>query len=162
LAKKKLTIWLDEEAADRLKQMASVEGLTVSEFGAALLTKGVTSWADSAVMDMAGARIEATVKREVGAMSDRLANLMVRGALEATATRGMVFNYLMQQAQATSSPEKPGEVQARQEGVKKANSQAWTYAVDRLRSPVAAVRELLTPERPTEQADDQGDGSKSN
>lgn len=119
--------------ADRIEAMAKVERLTVSQFGAQMLERSVTQWADSAGWDMVGVRVQDAVAREVGRMSDRLANLMVRAALESTATRAVVYNDRMRVARTDEE----------REDVKRANSQAWTYAIDRLKSPVAAVAELL-------------------
>lgn len=134
MAKRKLTIWVEEEIAERVEMLAATERMTVSQFGARLLERGVTDWADHMGWDVVGVRVQDAVKREVGRMSDRLAQLMVRGTLEATATRALIYNDRMQGARSDEQ----------REDVKRANSQAWTYAVDRLKSPVQAVKELLS------------------
>jgi len=133
VSKRKLSIWVEDDLADRIQAMAKVERLTVSQFGAQMLERSVTQWADNMGWDMVGIRVQDTVAREVGRMSDRLANLMVRAALESTATRAVVYNDRMRVARTDQE----------REDVKRANSQAWTYAIDRLKSPVAAVAELL-------------------
>ncbi len=133
MSKRKLSIWVEDDLADRIQAMAKVERLTVSQFGAQMLERSVTQWADNMGWDMVGIRVQDTVAREVGRMSDRLANLMVRAALESTATRAVVYNDRMRVARTDQE----------REDVKRANSQAWTYAIDRLKSPVAAVAELL-------------------
>lgn len=134
MAKRKLTVWVEEDIADRVEMLARTERLTVSQFGAALLERAVTQWADNTGWDVVGIRVEDAVRKEVGRMSDRLAQLIVRGTLEATATRALIFNDRMQQATSDEG----------REDVKRANTQAWSYAVDRLKTPVQAVKELLS------------------
>lgn len=133
MAKRKLTVWVEEDIAERVEMLAKAERLTVSQFGAALLERGVTQWADNMGWDIVGIRIEDAVRKEVGKMSDRLAQLIVRSALESSATRALIFNEYMQMA----------KTEAEREEVKKISNQAWTFAVDRLRKPVQAVKELL-------------------
>ena len=133
MPKRKVTIWVDDKVAGKLEKLAEVEKLTLSQFGARLIERGVTEWADTMGWDVVGVRVEDAVKREVGRMSDRLAQLLVRSVLESTATRVLIYNERMQSAKNDEQ----------REGVKQANSQAWTYAVDRLKTPVQAVKELL-------------------
>ncbi len=129
MTKKKLTIWVEEEAAQRLKNLAAVEDLTLSEYGATLLARGVTQRSDELILDLAGVRIERAVKREVGVMSDRLAKLTVQAAMEAGTSRLLHVNQIAQQAG-------PEVAQA-------LNKKAADETRERLRTPSAAVRDLL-------------------
>lgn len=133
MPKTKLTIWVGEEAAQRLKHLATLEHLTLSEYGGVLLARGVAQRSDELAADLIGARVDAAVRREVGRMSDRLATLTVQGALEAGAARRLLLSQIAGQA---------GEEVART-----LSQQAWNDTRDRLRTPSAAVKELLGAER---------------
>lgn len=129
MSKKKLTIWIEENAAQRLKSLAAIEDLTISEYGATLLARGVTQRSDELILDLAGVRIERAVKREVGVMSDRLAKLIVQAAMEAGTSRRLHLNQIAQQAG-------PETAQA-------LDRTAASETRERLRTPSAAVRDLL-------------------
>lgn len=47
MAKKKLTFWIDESAADRVRKRAIAEGRTLSEIGGAIVEKGLSSDSES-------------------------------------------------------------------------------------------------------------------
>ncbi|QFP75717.1 hypothetical protein [Deinococcus sp. AJ005] len=98
MPKQKLTIWVEEDVAQRLKNLAAVQDLTLSEYGATLLARGVAQRSDELILDLAGVRIERAVKREVGVMSDRLAKLTVQAAMEAGTSRLLHVNQIAQQA----------------------------------------------------------------
>lgn len=129
MTKTKLTIWVEENAAQRLKNLAAVEDLTLSEYGATLLIQGVTQRSDELVLDLAGVRIERAIKKAVGQMSDRLAVLTVQAALEAGTSRRLHLTKIAQQAG-------PETAQA-------LNRTAAAETRERLRTPSAAVRDLL-------------------
>ncbi|CAM4452998.1 hypothetical protein [Deinococcus marmoris] len=129
MPKQKITIWVEEDAAQRLKNLAAVEDLTLSEYGATLLARGVAQRSDELVLDLAGARIERAVKKEVGAMSDRLAKIIVQAAMEAGTSRRLHLNQIAQQAG-------PETAQA-------LNRTAAAETRERLRTPSAAVKDLL-------------------
>ena len=129
MAKRKLTIWVEDGTAQKIEQLARLERLSVSQFGAQMLERAVTEYADNLGWDMVGARIEEAVRREVGRMSDRLGKLMVRAALEAGASRGMIYNLVTAQQ---------GE-----ESAKRINSTAWNYSLTRLKSPINDISEIL-------------------
>lgn len=130
MPKTKLSIWVDESTASKLKRLATTERLTVSEFGGLLLTRGLTAHADGIVMDAAGARLERAVRQEIASMSDRLAGLTVRAALEAGAGRLMLYTTLAEQL---------GDDAARE-----LERDSWSAARDRLRRPSQSVQELLS------------------
>lgn len=137
MPKTKLSIWVEETTATKLRGLAANEGITVSEFGGLLLTRALTAHADGIVMDAAGARLERMVRQEIVSMSDRLAGLTVRAALEAGAGRLMLYTTLAEQL---------GDDAARE-----LERGSWAAAKARLRAPSQAVRELLS--------DAAGDGS---
>lgn len=133
MAKRQISVWVEEDIAERVTVLAKQEKLSVSQFGGELLKRGLTGYADNVGWDFVGVRVEDAVKKEVGLMSDRLAQLLVRATLEGTATRALLVNDMMA---ATTNDEQ-------REAVKRASNQAWTTAVDRMRKPVQGLREIL-------------------
>jgi hypothetical protein len=129
MAKKKLTIWVESPTAEAIEQLATAQRLSVSQISAALLTKALQDHAESAGLDLLLPALQETIKKEVFRMSDRLANLMVRTALESSATRATLMYDLNERY------EKPW-----MSDVKKTS---WKQAVDELQRPVEGLRELL-------------------
>ena len=82
-------------------------------------------------MGLLGLAVQGVVKREVGRMSDRLAHLLARTALEAATARRLVFQLLTRHL----TPEE----------ARRLNQAAWTGSVDSLRKPAQGLRELLGP-----------------
>jgi hypothetical protein len=64
-------------------------------------------------------------------MSDRLAHLLARTALEAATARRLVFQLLAHSLTPAEAP--------------RLNQAAWTGSVDALRKPAQGLRELLGP-----------------
>jgi len=91
MPKRKITLWVDEVVADKVETIAKVEKLTVSQIGARLLERGVTDYADGMAWDVLGDRVETVLRKEIGRMSDRLSNLVIRGAIESSAIRRLLF-----------------------------------------------------------------------
>lgn len=133
MKKRQISVWVEEDVAERITTLAKQEQISVSQFGGELLKRGLTGYADNIGWDFVGVRVEDAVKKEVGLMSDRLAQLLVRATLEGTATRALLVNDMM--AACANDDQR--------EAVKRASSQAWTTAVDRMRKPVQGLREIL-------------------
>lgn len=133
MAKRQISVWVEEDVAERVTVLAKQERMSVSQFGGELLKRGLTGYADNIGWDFVGVRVEDAVKKEVGLMSDRLAQLLVRATLEGTATRALLVNDMM--AACASDDQRAA--------VKRASNQAWTTAVDRIRKPVQGLREIL-------------------
>lgn len=133
MAKRQISVWVEEDIAERVTVLAKQERMSVSQFGGELLKRGLTGYADNIGWDFVGVRVEDAVKKEVHLMSDRLAQLLVRATLEGTATRALLVNDMM--AACTTDEQR--------EAVKRASSQAWTTAVDRIRKPVQGLKEIL-------------------
>lgn len=128
-AREKLTIYVSSDVAARIRGRAEQEGVSLSEIGEQLLNRAVLERAESDWWAYAGARVSQVVREEVRGMSDRVAILVARSAIEA----GMSRNLLT----ASLAEEKSREV------VQDWVSRAEQSAVDRLRKPSQGVRELL-------------------
>jgi hypothetical protein len=98
---------------------------------AEILERGLKERAETAGLGLLGPAVEAAMKREVGRMSDRLAHLLARAALESASTRRLVFQILARQLTA--------------EDARRLNQAAWTSSVDSLRKPAEGLREILGP-----------------
>lgn len=120
---------MDGEAAQRLKNLAALEYLTLSEYGGVLLERGVTGGSDELAVDLVGVCIEFAIRREVARLADRLASLMVQATLEAGAARRLLLSLLVGQAGEEVAPTH--------------FQQVWSEARDRLRTP---MRELMGQE----------------
>lgn len=131
-AREKLTIYVSSDVAARIRGRAEQEGVSISEIGEQLLNRAVLERAESDWWAYAGARVSQVVREEVRGMSDRIALLLARSAIEA----GMSRNLLT----ASLAEEKSREV------VQDWVSRAEQAAVDRLKKPSQGVRELLGAE----------------
>ena len=87
--------------------------------------------AETAGLGLLSPAVQGVVKREVGRMSDRLAHLMARTALESATARRLVFQLLVRQFTT--------------EEARRLNQAAWTGSVDSLRKPTQGLREILGP-----------------
>ena len=130
MSKRKLTIWVDESTDQRVRDLAAMHNLTLSETAGSYLESAIQAKAETLGMDLLTPIIEAAVRREVGRMSERLARLLARTALEAASTRRIVYNQLIRQG-----------VDA--ETAKAINDQSWQRSVESLSKPLAAIDELL-------------------
>ena len=130
MSKRKLTIWVDESTDQRVRDLAAMHNLTLSETAGSYLEQAIRAKAETLGMDLLTPIIEAAVRREVGRMSERLARLLARTALEAASTRRIVYNQLIRQG-----------VDA--ETAKAINDQSWQRSVESLNKPLAAVDELI-------------------
>src|SRR5690349_11835177 len=92
--KTKVTTWVTYDAHRALRDVAAVHELTVSQVAAEILERGLRERAETAGLGMLGPAVESVVKREVGRMSDRLAHLLARTALESATARRLIFQLL--------------------------------------------------------------------
>jgi len=137
MAKKtKVTTWVTLDARRALREVAAAHKLTVSQVAAELLEGGLKERAETAGLGLLGPAVEGVVKREVGRMSDRLAHLLARTALEASTARRLVFQLLARHLSI--------------EEARRLNQAAWTSSVDSLRKPAEGLREILGPREPPE------------
>lgn len=127
--REKLTVYVSPDVAARIRGRAEQEGVSLSEIAEQLLNRAVLERAESDWWAYAGARVSQVVREEVRGMSDRIAVMMARTAIEA----GMSRNLLT----ASLAEEKSREV------VQDWVSRAEVAAVDRLRKPSQGVRELI-------------------
>jgi hypothetical protein len=132
MAKKtKVSTWVPYNILRALREEAAAHHLTVSRVAAEILERGLKERAETAGLGLLGPAVQGVVKREVGRMSDRLAHLLARTALESATTRRLVFQLLVRSLTA--------------EEARRLNQAAWTNSVDSLRKPAQGLQELLGP-----------------
>ncbi len=130
MAKKtKVTTWITGHALRSLRDLAAAHQLTVSQVAADILERGLKERAETAGLGLLGPAVEGAVKREVGRMSDRLAHLIARTALESATARRLVFQLLIRQLTTDEA--------------RRLNQSAWTGSVDALRKPAEGLQEIL-------------------
>jgi hypothetical protein len=130
MSKVKMTAWVDESTASTIKGLATQHGVSVSEMCARLLRRGIEEDAAGGVgAEVLVPAVRASVRREVGRMSDRLAQLLARSALESAAARRVVYQLLVEEL----GPE----------DARRANEVAWTRSVESLKKPARGLREIL-------------------
>ncbi len=130
MAKKtKVTTWVTRDAYQALREVATVHNLTISQVAAEILDRGLRERAETAGLGLLGPAVEAVIKREVCRMSDRLAHLLARTALESATARRLIFQLLVRQLTL--------------EEAKHLNQAAWTSSVDTLRKPAQGLNEIL-------------------
>jgi hypothetical protein len=128
-AKTKVTTWVGRDVLRSLRDLAAAHHLTVSQVAAEILERGLREQAETAGLGLLGPAVQGAVKREVGRMSDRLAHLLARTALESATARRLVFQLLTRYL----TPEE----------ARRLNQADWTGSVDSLRKPAQGLRELL-------------------
>ena len=139
MGKVKVTTWVDEKTVGVLRGLAAQNGVSMSELCAQMLKASVADRGQEVGVELLLPAIRGSVRHEVGKMSDRLANLMARGAYEGAAARRLVFQLLTEEL---------GEQDANAR-----NRAAWKSSVESLRKPVEGLREILegaSPEAATE------------
>jgi hypothetical protein len=145
MSKVKITAWVDERTASAIKGLAAQHGVSVSEIGARLLRRGVEEDAGGGVgAEILLPAVRGAVRREVGRMSDRLAQLMGRSALESATGRRLLFQLLAEEMG--------------QEEANRRNRAAWTASVQSVKKPAEGLREILG-EAPVDAASADGEGT---
>lgn len=128
-AKKKLTIWVKPRTDEYIRYQAQSKGLTVSEAADALLETAFREDSEISGAELISVSLKNEMRREFGGLSNRIASLLARAALESISTRYMVYQLI---ASTRGEPE-----------AKSKNRAAWNYAVSQLRRPSQAFRDLL-------------------
>jgi hypothetical protein len=132
MAKKtKVTTWITRDALRGLRDLAAAHHLTVSRVAADILERGLNERAETAGLGLLGPAVEGVVRREVSRMSDRLAHLIARTALESATARRLIFQLLVRQLTTDEA--------------RRLNQAAWTGSVDSLRKPAEGLQEILSP-----------------
>ena len=129
MPKQPITTWLRPHIYKHLQDLAGAKGLTVSTLAAELLEQRLKQHAESAGTELVVPVVEATVRRELSFVAERLARLLARSALEAATSRRLLFNVLIQEG---LTPQQ----------AKTMNDAAWTRSVESLKQPLAAVQEV--------------------
>ena len=104
--------------------------VSASAVAAAYLERAVNDHAETVGAELVVPAVEAAVRREVAGMSDRLAQLQARTALESATARRLLFNLLLE------SGYRPDEARG-------LNDAAWQKSVESLKRPLEAIHELL-------------------
>src|SRR5215216_1627668 len=129
MSKIKITTWVDERTASAIKGLAAQHGVSVSELCAEKLKASVEEDGGAVGMEVLLPAVRGTVRREVGRMSDRLAQLMSRSALESATGRRLLFQLLAEELG--------------QEEANRRNRAAWTASVQSVKKPAEGLREIL-------------------
>lgn len=129
MAKSKITIWLEDAALAGVDEKARANGLSRSAVVSEYLTQALKDSAEASGLDLIVPALRESLRREVGAMSDRLAHLLVRAALEAATARSLVYNEVVHRAGL--------------EAAQGAHKEAYAASVARLKGPSKGLLELL-------------------
>jgi hypothetical protein len=92
-----LTLWVNPIVKEELQRIAQREGLTVSKVGGSFLAKAVQTNIDLQYSAVLQPVIQQAIRKEMRALSTRLAWLLVRVAFDAGQTRAIVTNILGKQ-----------------------------------------------------------------
>lgn len=138
--KRKVSLVLEPELGDRLERLALLRNQSLNKLCAELIVAGESLVHEQARADAVGILegkleghqevLERLVKSEMGKMSGRLASLLARTALEATATRALQLRVVGLQVND-------------QQEVARLKDSAWKAAVGSLKDPTPALRESL-------------------
>lgn len=140
--KRPVTAFLEPDVYERIKGMAAEEELTVSETINALLKRAVMHKDTGRWYDLFGPAIENRISREMQGMSNRLAHLLARTALESTASREMLTRFMLADMVGPTGVYS-GQQDKAVTAVKQVREQSWNHAVKDLKKPSEGVREIL-------------------
>lgn len=133
MSKVKITTYVDEKTAGILRARAAQNEISMSEACSNTLQAAVKDEAAEGVgTELLLPAVRGAVRREVRRMSDRLAVLLARSALDSSAERRALYQLLV----AEFGPDEAAEI----------NRRAWMRAVADLRSPSQGLREILADE----------------
>ena len=125
----KLTITIAPSVSEKLRQKADANKVSLSSLVNTYLAAALKLEHDTAAAEVLGPELKTTIKKEVRDMSDRLAHLIVRGALDAGSSKQLLFQLLVKEF-----------------GVEKARAfknTAWRISLEELRRPTEGIAELL-------------------
>lgn len=128
MAKTKVTVWIDDAALKRLDKKAQTNNISRSAVVSEYLTLALKDQAEESGLELIVPALKESLRKEVKGMSDRLAHLLVRAALEAATTRSLVYNEVVHRAGTEAA---------------KATHEAYTASVERLKKPSRGLLELL-------------------
>jgi hypothetical protein len=125
----RVTISVTPELENLLKRQAAEENLSVSALVSSYLELAIRTRQDLVASELLGPKLQASIKSEVRAMSNRLAHLLVRIALLSGSHKQLLFQLLVKEF-----------------GTEKAFSyrdKAWQLSVDELKQPLEGLAEIL-------------------
>jgi hypothetical protein len=129
MAKKKLTIWAEEDVVDYLNYEATSQNASLSEVANTLLKRAFIETKDLTGAELISVTLKNELNREFAGLANRIRSLMSRTALEAMSARYLAYQLVV---------EAKGE-----EAAKGMNRAAWNFAVNQLKNPSREFRELL-------------------
>jgi hypothetical protein len=145
-------VWVHPTVAASLEARAAKDHLKLSQAAAVCLEIALTERADEAGLDLYVARLEAAIAdqttRAGTKIADRLAGLISRTALEATALRQFVL--MESSGQVQSMQDAPGKMQI-----------AWNIAVDSLTRESKGVQTLLNTKPSQGSSGEQSEGQNA-
>ena len=128
-AKTRVSISITADLESLLKRQATEENLSVSALVSSYLELAVRTRQDLVGSELLGPKVQASIKAEVRAMSNRLAHLLVRVALLSGSNKQLLFQLLVKEF-----------------GTEKAFSyrdKAWQLSVEELKRPLEGLAEIL-------------------
>lgn len=128
-SKTRVSISLTPDLENLLKRQATEENLSVSALVSSYLELAVRTRQDLVASELLGPKLQASIKAEVRAMSNRLAHLLVRVALLSGSNKQLLFQLLVKEF-----------------GTEKAFSyrdKAWQVSVEELKQPLEGLADIL-------------------
>ena len=130
MSKQKLTIWVDRTTEKVVRDLAAIHNLSVSQVAAQYLKQALQEKADQVGGELVVPAVEAAVHREVASMSDRLARLLARTAIEAATSRRISYNCLLKQGVTGQE-------------ARAINDEAWQRSVAALKKPLQGLDDII-------------------
>ena len=141
MAKKKLTVWADPEVVTYLEYEAKDKAISMSEAANQLLKSAFVEDKEITGAELISLSLRNEMRREFGALANRVTSLMARAATEGIAARYMAYQVVAQEQG--------------KDAANGANRAAWNFAVNQLRKPSREFRELV---REWKEAEDEDGG----
>lgn len=129
MTKTKVTVWLEDSTLKVIDENAQANSLSRSAVVSEYLMRALKDQAEASGLELIVPALKEALRKEVGSMSDRLAHLLVRAALEAATTRSLVYNEVVHRAGT--------------EVAQATHKEAYSASVARLKKPSAGLLELL-------------------
>lgn len=129
MAKSKVTIWLEDTSLKIIDEKAQANNLSRSAVVSEYLTQALKDRAEASGLELIVPALKESLRKEVKGMSDRLAHLLVRAALEAATTRSLLYNEVVHRAGT--------------EVARATHKSAYTASVERLKQPSKGLLERL-------------------
>lgn len=136
--------WVEPEVKAEIERIGKQEGLSVSAVGAAWLRDASRQKLHLQHAALLEPLVEQAIRRQMGAISTRLAHLLVRVAFDAGQTRALVTNILGRQAGMS-----PDALKSILEGSGKSAKANITRRTPQMKNLIAAVEQWMVDDKGT-------------